>query len=51
MPIDNPYISNKKRLFYMQGCNDRLDGNEQAIVSDVPKYQYCYDRGYRDAGK
>jgi hypothetical protein len=49
--MENPYKSKKKRDLYDLGVNDRLDGNEQQWVSDERKYQYCYDRGYRSAGK
>lgn len=51
MVKENPYKSAKKRELYELGMNDRFDGNEQQLVSDKRKYQYCYDRGYRNAGK
>ena len=47
--MPNPYKSEKKRQLYQLGVNDRLDGHEAQIVSDERKYQYCYDRGYRNA--
>jgi len=49
--MQNPYKSDYKRKLYNLGMNDRLDGNERQVISDTPKYQYCYDRGYRNAGK